>query len=257
MTGTATVTFLTRPTARRWARLGSVPGTGSGHLWPLLDGERGEQDLQAGDVHGASGLALAMQRMSWGVGLVPEQVWEDPDTPASPYGSDPATESIGFTNGKAAGSATPLIWAQAQYLRLLRDLQTGKLLDQPADTRARYLNGAPTEVPVTITFPAPGATVSGATTVTGTTSPGATVEVASRSAGVDDERHLGGVDRRRRGWHVQGDRPDGLAADRGHGGGNRGRARFGLGPGDRNRSVERRARLTSVGPERLVHPRLT
>jgi glucoamylase len=159
------------------------PGTGSGHLWPLLDGERGEQDLQAGDVHGASELALTMQRMSWGVGLVPEQVWEDPDTPASPYGSDPATESIGFTNGKAAGSATPLIWAQAQYLRLLRDLQTGKLLDQPADTRARYLNGAPTEVPVTITSPAPGATVSGATTVTGTTRPGATVEVAAGQPG--------------------------------------------------------------------------
>ena len=47
-----------------------------------------------------------MQRMSWGLGLMPEQVWEDPDTPASSFGADPTTASIGFTNGQAAGSAT-------------------------------------------------------------------------------------------------------------------------------------------------------
>ena len=103
---------------------------------------------------------------------------------AQPEACTPAVvAAVSTVCGKAAGSATPLIWAQAQYLRLLRDLQTGKLLDQPADTRARYLNGAPTEVPVTITSPAPGATVSGATTVTGTTRPGATVEVAAGQPG--------------------------------------------------------------------------
>jgi hypothetical protein len=100
---------------------------GSGHLWPILDGERSEQDLQTGDAADASSLELTMQRMSWGLGMVPEQAWEDPDYPASPYGSDPTTASIGFQNGKAAGSAAPLIWGQAQYLRGLRDLQTGKV----------------------------------------------------------------------------------------------------------------------------------
>ncbi len=49
---------------------------------------------------------------------------------ASPFGSDPATASIGFTNGKPAGSASPLIWAQAQYLRLVTDLGHGSLGDQ-------------------------------------------------------------------------------------------------------------------------------
>ena len=44
-----------------------------------------------------------MINFSSGVGLVPEQAWEDPDLAASPYGSDPATASIGFTDGKAAG----------------------------------------------------------------------------------------------------------------------------------------------------------
>ena len=56
---------------------------------------------------------------------MPEQAWEDPDLAASPYGSDPATASIGFTDGKAAGSASPLTWAQAQELRLILDLGAG------------------------------------------------------------------------------------------------------------------------------------
>ncbi len=161
---------------------------GSGHPWPILDGERSEQDLQSGDTSTATNLALTLQRMSWGLGMVPEQAWEDPDQPASPYGSDPTTASIGFTNGQAAGSAAPLIWGQAQYLRLLRDLQTGKLLDQPAITRSRYVDsGPPATLPMTISTPTDGSTVTGTTTqVSGTTSPGATVEVASGQPGSTD-----------------------------------------------------------------------
>ena len=115
--------------------------------------------------------------MTWGLGYVPEQVWEDPDTPASPFGADPTTASIGFRDGQAAGSATPLIWGQAQYLRLVLDLKAGTLLDQPRITRARYLDPAPpARVPVTITSPASGAAVTGPeTVVTGTTSAGARV----------------------------------------------------------------------------------
>ncbi len=160
-------------------------GVGSGHLWPLLDGERAEQELQTGDSADSASLAVTLQRMTWGLGYVPEQVWEDPDVPASPFGSDPTTASIGFTNGQAAGSAAPLIWGQAQYVRLVRDLQTRSLLDQPAITRARYLrSGPPGVLPVTIGSPAPGATVTGATTtVTGTTSPGAQVTVAAGQPG--------------------------------------------------------------------------
>jgi glucoamylase len=158
---------------------------GSGHLWPLLTGERAEQDLQSGDRAAASRLAVDLQRMTWGLGYVPEQVWEDPDTPASPYGANPKTASIGFRNGKAAGSATPLIWGQAQYLRLVLDLQADTVLDQPMITRARYLRpGAPTDVRVTIASPANGVTVTGAhTAVTGTTAPGARVDVAVRQPG--------------------------------------------------------------------------
>ena len=67
-----------------------------------------------------------------GVGLIPEQVWEQPDLPASPYGSDPTTASIGFTDGLPAGSAAPLTWATAQDGRLVLDLGAGRLLEQPS-----------------------------------------------------------------------------------------------------------------------------
>ncbi len=67
----------------------------------MLSGERAESDIAAGQSSGAADLLNAMLNFSSGVGLVPEQAWEDPDLPAWPYGSDPATASIGFTDGKA------------------------------------------------------------------------------------------------------------------------------------------------------------
>jgi glucoamylase len=155
--------------------------TGTGHLWPNLSGERAESDLAAGSASGAQSLLQAIVSFSSGVGLVPEQAWEDPDLAASPFGSDPATASIGFTDGQAAGSASPLTWAQAQEVRLIASLGTGRNVDTPALTTARYVtSGPPGKLPVTITAPAAGATLAAATTtVTGTTAPGAAVTVQS------------------------------------------------------------------------------
>jgi glucoamylase len=153
--------------------------TGTGHLWPVLSGERAESDLAEGDTSGARSLLQAMINFSSGVGLVPEQAWEDPDLAASPYGNDPATASIGFTDGKAAGSASPLSWAQAQELRLIASLGAGRNVDTPAITTARYVtSGPPGTLPVSITAPAAGSTLTTATTtVTGTTTPGSAVSV--------------------------------------------------------------------------------
>jgi len=155
-------------------------GTGTGHLWPNLSGERAESDLAEGRTATAESLLQAMINFSSGVGLVPEQAWEDPDLAASPYGSDPATASIGFTDGRAAGSASPLTWAQAQELRLIASLGAGRNVDTPAVTTARYVtDGPPAALKVTITEPASGATLAvSSTTVTGTTAPGASVTVA-------------------------------------------------------------------------------
>jgi len=155
--------------------------TGTGHLWPVLSGERAESGVAAGNAGGAESLLEAMINFSSGVGLVPEQAWEDPDLPASPYGSDPATASIGFTDGKAAGSASPLTWAQAQELRLILSIGAGHDVDTPQLTTKRYVtNGPPGSLPVTITEPAAGATLAVAsTTVTGTTKAGAAVTISA------------------------------------------------------------------------------
>jgi glucoamylase len=157
---------------------------GTGHLWPVLSGERAESDLATGNPVGAGQLLTAITRFSSGVGLVPEQAWEDPDLPASPFGSDPTTASIGFTDGGPAGSAAPLSWAQGQEVRLITDLGSGRIGDQPAITADRYVrHPAPAAVPVTLTAPAPAGTVESSTmTVTGTTTPGAHVVVESADA---------------------------------------------------------------------------
>jgi glucoamylase len=152
---------------------------GTGHLWPNLSGERAESDLAQGATSGAAALLHAIIGFSSGVGLVPEQAWENPSLPASPYGSDPAGASIGFTDGKAAGSASPLTWAQAQEVRLIASLAAGRNTDTPAITTQRYVaSGPPGALPVTITSPAAGATLAvSATTVTGKTAPGSAVTV--------------------------------------------------------------------------------
>jgi glucan 1,4-alpha-glucosidase len=159
-------------------------GKGTGHLWPVLSGERAESDVAEHNRSGAASLLTAIENFSSGVGLVPEQAWENPDLPASPFGSDPATASIGFTDGKAAGSASPLTWAQAQELRLILALAVGHTVETPQFTTQRYVtHGPPGPLNVTITAPANGSTLAAtSTTVTGTTAPGAKVTVESQDA---------------------------------------------------------------------------
>ena len=154
-------------------------GQGVRDLWPLLDGERAEQDLQSRSAGTAGSLLQAMASMTSGVGMMPEQAWEDPAVAASPYGSDPATASIGFADGKPAGPASPLIWAQAQYVRLVTDLAAGRVADQPAAVVAdRYVRpGPPAALPVSVTATRSGARLA----VSGTAAPGATVVVAAGS----------------------------------------------------------------------------
>ncbi len=155
--------------------------TGTGHVWPLLNGERGEEDLQLGDPAGASQQLITMANLADGTGMIPEQDWEDPSVPPSPYGSDPTTASIGFTDGKGAGSAGEITWAEAQFVRLTQDIAQNQIIDQPSVVRDRYVSSPPpAQAPLAITSPANGATISTSTvTVTGTAAPGATVVVAA------------------------------------------------------------------------------
>ncbi len=153
--------------------------TGTGHVWPVLDGERAEYDLAAGQSSQALLLLSTMQQFGSGVGLIPEQDWDTTNLPASPYGSDPTTASIGFVNGQAAGSASPLTWAAGQYVRLVLDLQAGKTLEQPEATYQRYVLHQQGTTNLTITSPAnDSAITTGSVTVTGTATPGDTVYIS-------------------------------------------------------------------------------
>lgn len=158
---------------------------GTGHLWPLLSGERAESDIATGDFGDGAALLDAMMHFSSGVGLVPEQDWENPALPASPYGTDPTVASIGFSDGGPAGSAAPLSWAQAQELRLITDLGAGRAVEQPQITADRYVRQAPpAAVDVTLTAPAAGSTIeANTTTITGSTAPGARVVAEADNTG--------------------------------------------------------------------------
>jgi glucoamylase len=156
---------------------GQSQNHGSGHLWPVLSGERGEHSLSVGKVAEATTLLTGMAATASGIGLIPEQAWEDPDLPASPFGTPPECASIGFTTGKAAGSASPLTWAQAQFVRLAANLRAGTVTERPADTTDRYLTHTQTGTTVTLTAPAQNSLSGPTTTVTGTTAPGARIDV--------------------------------------------------------------------------------
>jgi carbohydrate-binding DOMON domain-containing protein len=155
-------------------------GKGSGHVWPELNGERAENALQTGDSATAASLADALASFAGGVGLIPEQDWELADLAASPFGTDPTVSSIGFVNGQPAGSAAPLVRSAAGFVRLLGDLDAGRIVEQPAATFARYVEHAQGATALTVSTPTDESAVNGSTvTIVGTTTPGNTVYVAA------------------------------------------------------------------------------
>jgi glucoamylase len=159
---------------------------GTGHPWPVLGVERAQQHLAQGDQSAAGKLLIAINAMNSGPGLVPEQVWDYPDVPASAYGSDPATASIGFTSGRADGSASPLSWGSASQVRLTADLSAGRTLERPAGTTDRYVTHSQRATTLTVSSPADLSSAGRTVTVAGTASPGATIDVADVDTDADD-----------------------------------------------------------------------
>jgi glucoamylase len=103
-------------------------GTGIGRGWPLLTGERAHYELMAGRIENAKQLLSAMEAFANEGGLISEQVWDSPDIPI---------RELYF--GKPSGSAMPLVWAHAEYLKLQRSLHDGRVFDLPPQTVQRYL----------------------------------------------------------------------------------------------------------------------
>src|SRR5262249_43853341 len=116
------------------------------------------------------------------VGLVPEQVWDAPNVPASPFGTEPTTASIGFVNGQPDGSAAPLTWGAGSLVRLTADLSAGRVLEQPTQTVDRYITHAQKATTLTVTSPPDQTAATDPIHVAGTAVPGATVDVADVSA---------------------------------------------------------------------------
>ena len=119
---------------RPWA----PSGVGTGHLWPALSAERGEQELATGKAAAAASLLQSMSRFASGVGLIPEQDWELPDLAASPYGTDPTVASIGFVDGGPAGSAVAA-HVVGRLVRAARGGSRGREERRVADEHLRAL----------------------------------------------------------------------------------------------------------------------
>ncbi len=79
---------------------------------------------RAGDVKSLIG---AYERFSSIGGMLPEQVWDHADLP-----------SEGMYEGRSAGSAQPLVWAHAEYIKLLRSVTDGKIFDTISVVKERY-----------------------------------------------------------------------------------------------------------------------
>ena len=105
-------------------------GVGVGRVWPLLAGERAHYALAAGWRAEAEALLATIEAQTGPGGLIPEQVWDGPPIP-----------SRELAPGKPSGSAMPLVWAHAEYLKLLRSLADGAVFDMPPHAARRYRQG--------------------------------------------------------------------------------------------------------------------
>ncbi|MGA7293839.1 MAG: glycoside hydrolase family 15 protein [Terriglobales bacterium] len=105
---------------------GPYRGWGKGRAWPLLTGERAHFELAAG--RDVNPFIRAIEGFASATGLLPEQVWDEQDRP-----------DIFMFLGRPTGSAMPLMWAHAEYIKLLRSVSEGRVFDLIPDVAGRYL----------------------------------------------------------------------------------------------------------------------
>jgi len=93
-----------------------------GMIWPIFTGERGHYDLEralesGADVRGIDAAVdpyiQTMEKMSTAEHYLPEQIWDS-----------------GARVGQTTGSATPLGWSHAEYLKLLRSRNDRTVFDR-------------------------------------------------------------------------------------------------------------------------------
>lgn len=105
-------------------------GTGRGRLWPLLTGERGHYALLAGE--NPLPYLQTMLAMAGEGGMLPEQIWDAAPIP-----------SLNLAPGKPSGSAMPLAWAHAEFVKLAFSYLEGCPIDRPQVVWERYQGKRP------------------------------------------------------------------------------------------------------------------
>jgi glucoamylase len=104
---------------------GAFDGWGCGRPWPLLTGERGHYELAAG--RSADLYLRAIEAFATPTRLLPEQIWDGPDN---------IRRMMRY--GKPTGAAMPLMWAHAEYIKLLRSVSDGQVFDLIPEVAERY-----------------------------------------------------------------------------------------------------------------------
>ncbi|HEY8563286.1 MAG TPA: glycoside hydrolase family 15 protein [Pyrinomonadaceae bacterium] len=137
---------------------------GNGHLWALLSGERGQFEIALNMELREIAMTRSGRRVSAKTGkavrnlkspipnpqlrldamlafsneglMIPEQIWDKPEIPKNfDLGFIPPTLKFGEGNG----SATPLAWSMAQFIRLAINLKAGRNLETPDVVYNRYV----------------------------------------------------------------------------------------------------------------------
>jgi glucoamylase len=80
-----------------------------------------------------------LERMASRCYLLPEQVWDEADRP-----------EFFLYSGRPTGSAMPLTWAHAEYIKLLRSVRDGAVFDQVAAAADRYRENRRATLPLEV-----------------------------------------------------------------------------------------------------------
>src|SRR5262249_13955495 len=76
------------------------------------------------------GLIAAIENFASSSGMLAEQIWDRPDIPEAH-----------MHLGKPCGAAMPLMWAHAEYIKLLRSVRDNRVFDLIPPVADRYLAG--------------------------------------------------------------------------------------------------------------------
>lgn len=100
---------------------------GVGRAWPLLTGERAHYELAAG--RDVKPYVKAIESFANATGLLPEQIWDEEDRPDQR-----------LFLGRPTGSAMPLMWAHAEYIKLLRSIKDKEIFDRIPEVATHFQN---------------------------------------------------------------------------------------------------------------------